>query len=66
MTYGSFKEKCKMFYMTKGHLNTSKETIINCYDGYFKRAWYNEEFSYRGKDKGFEKAYEEMNNATIS
>ena len=58
----SFKEKCKIFYMTKGHLNASKETITNCYDAYFKRAWYNEEFSCVGKDEGFENAYEEMNN----
>jgi len=54
----SLKEKCKMFYMTKGHLNASEETIIACYDGYFRRAWINEEFSCVGKDEGFEECYE--------
>ena len=47
-----------MFYMTKGHLNASEETIVACYDGYFKRAWINEEFNCVGKDEGFEECYE--------
>tara|TARA_B100001113_G_C21023502_1_gene584607 strand:+ start:128 stop:271 length:144 start_codon:yes stop_codon:yes gene_type:complete len=41
--------------MTKGHLNASDETIRSCYDGYFKRLWYNNEAYI--KEEGFEEAY---------
>ena len=51
------KEVMKMFYMTKGHLNSSIETMRSCYWGYWKRAWHNEEFYNHGQD--FEKAYKE-------
>jgi len=51
----TFKEKCRVFYIIKGHLTTSKQTIEECYDPYFQRIWYNEE-SYLWK-KGFEEAY---------
>ena len=39
----SFKEYCRLFWMVKGHLNATDETIIDSYNGYFKRMWYNEE-----------------------
>ena len=31
------KEAYRLFWLVKGHLNTSHETIISSYDGYFKR-----------------------------
>ena len=51
------KEVMRMFYMTKGHLNSSIETMRSCYWGYWKRAWYNGEFYNHGQD--FEKVYKE-------
>jgi len=39
----TFKEKCRIFYIVKGHLNVTKQTIEGCYDSYAKRVWYNEE-----------------------
>ena len=30
-----------MFWIVKGHLNASDDTIIGCYDSYFKRMWCN-------------------------
>ena len=55
MSAPSFKEACRLFWMTKGHLNSSDETILSCYDSYFKRLWYNEEAYI--KEEGFEDAY---------
>tara|TARA_B100000212_G_C27154108_1_gene438783 strand:- start:62 stop:262 length:201 start_codon:yes stop_codon:yes gene_type:complete len=51
-----FKEACRLFWLTKGHLNTSKETIMSCYDGYFRRLWGNNERAVYGME-GFEEAY---------
>tara|TARA_B000000609_G_C24047417_1_gene279332 strand:+ start:526 stop:714 length:189 start_codon:yes stop_codon:yes gene_type:complete len=51
----SLKECCRLFWMVKGHLNTSEETIRSSYNGYFKRLWYNEEAYI--KEEGFEEAY---------
>ena len=58
--YPSRKEVYKMFYMTKGHLNSTEETIYSCYWSYFKRAWYNEEF-YRYDDGRFEEEWDKIN-----
>ena len=55
--YPSRKKLCKMFYMTKNHLNVSEKTMYDCYWSYFNRAWHNEEFSYV-HDKGFEEVWE--------
>ena len=57
--FPSRKEVYKMFYMTKGHLKATEQTIYSCYWGYFKRAWYNEEFCNHGE--GFEQAWKELN-----
>ena len=63
MTPVDFKEACRLFYMTKGHLGTNDETIIACADGYFKRLWGNHEACYRLD--GFEEAYNKrINDAT--
>ena len=51
----SLKECCRLFWMVKGHLNTSEETIRSSYNSYFKRLWYNNEAYI--KEEGFEEAY---------
>ena len=51
-----FKEACRLFWMVKGHLNATETVIMECYDGYFKRMWYNSE-SYVHME-GFEEAWE--------
>ncbi len=33
------REEYRIFYMVKGHLDASPETVISCYDSYFKRLW---------------------------
>jgi hypothetical protein len=50
-----FKEACRIFWMVKGHLNSSDETIKACYSGYFSRLWGNHEACYL--EEGFEEAY---------
>ena len=50
--------------MTKGHFNCTEQTILNSYDSYFKRLWYNEEaYIY---EKGFEDAWKKLNNEKIN
>ena len=60
LTDSERKERYRIFWMVKGHFNCSEDTIINSYDSYFKRLWYNEEaYIY---EKGFEKAWKNLNN----
>ena len=49
------RESARLFYMTKGHLNTSLATILDCAPGYMKRLWYNEEAYIH--EEGFEDAF---------
>ena len=56
----SRKDAYRLFWMIKGHLNASEETILSTYDGYFKRVWYNEEAYIH--TEGFEEAYNNLNN----
>ena len=49
------REICRIFYMVKGHLNTSEQTMRESYNGYIKRLWNNDE-AYMHED-GFEEAY---------
>ena len=49
------KEAYRLFWMVKGHLNASHETIMDSSDGYFKRLWGNHEACYH--EEGFEEAY---------
>ena len=58
MTKPSHKEAHRLFWMVKGHLNTTEKTIIASYDGYFKRLWNNNE-SYL-HEEGFEEAYQKL------
>tara|TARA_Y100001963_G_C6416353_1_gene280736 strand:- start:158 stop:355 length:198 start_codon:yes stop_codon:yes gene_type:complete len=50
------KDAYRCFWMCKGHLETSHETIMEMYPGYFKRLWYNEEAYIHAE--GFEEAWE--------
>lgn len=40
MLKNDLKEQYRLFYMVKGHLNASPQTVIDSADGYFKRLWY--------------------------
>jgi len=40
MLRNDLKEEYRLFYMVKGHLNASPETVIQSAEGYFKRLWY--------------------------
>ena len=44
----------RVFWMVKGYI-TDDDTARECYNGYTKRLWYNEE-AYR-YEEGFEEAY---------
>ena len=62
MTDGERKERYRMFWIVKGHLNTSENTIFSCYDSYFKRMWCNlqgESVEFNGTLDGFEEAYKQ-------
>ena len=39
----STKEAYRIFYLTKGHLDVTVSVAKDCYHGYFKRLWANEE-----------------------
>tara|TARA_A100001388_G_C28515267_1_gene378295 strand:+ start:227 stop:436 length:210 start_codon:yes stop_codon:yes gene_type:complete len=52
------RDACLIFWLVKGHLNTSLDTVYSSYNGYFKRVWYDEETWY--KYDGFEEAYKKM------
>ena len=41
MLRNDLKEEYRLFYMVKGHLNASPETVVESANGYFKRLWYN-------------------------
>lgn len=49
--------------MVKGHLTPDIKTMYDCYEGYFKRLWNNNE-SYT-HETGFEEAYTQFLNKTI-
>lgn len=34
------KEAYRLFFMVKGHLDATPETVLASADGYFKRLWY--------------------------
>ena len=33
------KEEYRIFFMVKGHLNATPQTVMSCADSYFKRLW---------------------------
>ena len=51
-----FKEACRLFWMVKGHLGASDDTILGSADGYLRRLWGNHENGY--KEEGFKEAYQ--------
>lgn len=63
MASPSHREICRIFYMVKGHLTASEDTMRNCYEGYFKRLWGNHEAVYH--EDGFEEAYEKLKMSKI-
>jgi hypothetical protein len=40
MLRNDLKEEYRLFYMVKGHLDASPETVIASANGYFTRLWY--------------------------
>jgi hypothetical protein len=54
----SHKEAHRLFWMVKGHLDSSEQTVFQSAPGYFKRLWGNHEACYR--EEGFEEAYQKM------
>ena len=40
MLRNDLKEEYRLFYMVKGHLDVTPETLVASADGYFKRLWY--------------------------
>lgn len=36
----NIKEAYRLFFMVKGHINASEETVLSSANGYFKRLWY--------------------------
>ena len=53
------KEAYRLFWLVKGHLNTSHETVISSQNGYFKRLWGNCERAEYGME-GFEEAFQKL------
>ena len=52
------KEAYRIFWMVKGHFNTSEHCILDSYDSYFKRVWYMEETYLH--IEGFEEAWQKI------
>jgi hypothetical protein len=40
MLRNDLKEEYRLFYMVKGHLDATPETVVASAEGYFKRLWY--------------------------
>jgi len=55
-----YKEACRLFWLVKGHLNTSDDTILSSQNGYFKRLWIDGSNGAPLADyeEGFEEAYQ--------
>jgi hypothetical protein len=56
----NIKEAYRIFWMVKGHLAASEETVLSCADGYFKRLWCNNEAYLH--EEGFEEAWSKLKN----
>ena len=67
--YGSLKEAARLFWLTKGHLNTTEETLRSTHDSYFKRLWIagSNGAPLYDYEEGFEEAWiEYQNNVSYS
>lgn len=51
----SWEEACWVFWMVKGHLRASDDTILQSYDSYLIRLWHNHEECQRYD--GFDSVY---------
>lgn len=58
MNAKDLKENCRLFYMVKGHLNVSIDTINKSAPGYFARLWNNNE-AYL-KEEGFQEVFDQF------
>jgi hypothetical protein len=60
----SHKEACRLFWMVKGHLNTSDSTILSSANSYFNRLWRDgcDGAPIADYEQGFEEAYNERFN----
>ena len=54
----SHKEAHRLFWMVKGHLDASEQTILESAPGYFKRMWNNNEAYLH--EEGFVEAYQKL------
>lgn len=56
-----FKEACRLFWMVKGHLHTSDDTILSSANSYFNRLWRDgcDGAPIADYEEGFEEAYQE-------
>ena len=56
------KEAYRLFWLVKGHLNTSHETVISSQNGYFKRLWIDGSNGAPISDyeEGFEEAFQKL------
>ena len=60
MNNDDYKEACRLFWLVKGHLNTSDDTILSSQNGYFRRLWIDGSNGAPIADyeEGFEEAYQ--------
>ena len=60
MNDDDYKEACRLFWLVKGHLNTSDDTILSSQNGYFRRLWIDGSNGAPIADyeEGFEEAYQ--------
>jgi len=64
MLRNDLKEEYRIFYMVKGHLDASPQTVIDSYNGYFRRLWIDGSngaplYDY---EEQFEQAWEDIQN----
>ena len=58
MNLCDYKQEYRLFYMVKGHLNTTHDTVMKSADGYFRRLWNNNEAYLH--EEGFEEAFKKV------
>lgn len=58
MSEFSHKEAHRLFWMVKGHLDASEQTILESAPSYFKRMWNNNEAYLH--EEGFIEAYQKL------
>ena len=58
----SHKEAYRLFWMVKGHFNTSQDTILSSANSYFNRVWRDgcDGAPLSDYEEGFEEAYQKV------